>query len=109
MKPDGTFTYITSSTPVIRGQLISLFANGLGPVKSRPADGAAAGAPTDTTTPCTVTIGGQPVTPQFCGFTQYIFYQIDAQVPANLSPGNQPITISVGGKTSPTGIVIPVE
>jgi len=102
---------ITSSHAAVRGQVIQLFANGLGPVNNPPADGAgASGANSTTTQPCSVSIGGQQVTPSFCGLAPgFAIYQVNAQVPAGIGTGNQPITITVGGQTSPSGVVIPVQ
>jgi uncharacterized protein (TIGR03437 family) len=107
---NATYKPITSSNPATRGQFIQLYANGLGPVTNTPADGFAASANATTTTPCSVSIGGQTVTPQFCGIPQGLaIYQVNIQVPQGLSTGNQPVTISIGGKTSPSGIVLPVQ
>jgi uncharacterized protein (TIGR03437 family) len=101
---------ITSSNPAVRGQFISLFANGLGPVSNTPADGAGAGSNSITTTTPTVTIGGQPATVQFHGLAPgFAIYQVNVQVPSGISAGSQPITISIGGQTSPSGVVIPVQ
>jgi minor extracellular serine protease Vpr len=67
----------------------------------------------------TVTIGGQPATVVFSGLAPGIVgeYQVNVQVPAGISAGNQPITISIGGTTSPSQtagaspqtIIIPVK
>ncbi|HLI83960.1 MAG TPA: hypothetical protein VKV17_08580 [Bryobacteraceae bacterium] len=94
------------------GQVIQLFANGLGPVNNQPADGypAPLNANQTTTQPCTVTIGGQPATVEFCGRAPgEVIYQVNAVVPTGLGAGNQPIAISVGGQTSPSGVMIPVQ
>lgn len=110
---DVNYHVITASNPATRGQIISLYANGLGPVANPPADGVPAGTNSTTTTACVVSIGGQVVPAnqvQFCGLAPgYAIYQINVQVPTNIPAGNQAITISIGGKTSPTGIVIPVQ
>jgi minor extracellular serine protease Vpr len=107
---DTNYKPINSSNPAVRGNFISLYANGLGPVTTPPADGFAPTANTNTTQPCTVTIGGQQVTPGFCGMPQGLaVYQVNIQVPTGISAGNQPVTITVGGKTSPTGVIIPVQ
>ncbi len=110
---DGSYHVITASNPAIRGQFIALYANGLGPVSNPPADGAPAGASSTTTTPCAVSIGGQTLPASqvpFCGLAPGLaIYQVNVQVPAGLTPGSQPVTISIGGKTSPAGIVIPVQ
>jgi uncharacterized protein (TIGR03437 family) len=108
---DTSYNVITSSNPAVRGQTIQLFANGLGPVNNPPADGAGSANNTSTTTqPCSVTIGGQQVTPSFCGLAPgFAIYQVNVQAPASISAGSAAITISVGGQTSPSGIVIPVK
>ena len=102
---------ITSSNPAVRGQFISLFANALGPVSNTPPDGApAVGTSSTTLTQPVVMIGGQQATVQFSGLAPgFTVYQVNVQVPPNLSAGNQPITIAIGGQTSPSGIVIPVQ
>ena len=107
---DATYKPINSSNPAVRGNYIALYANGLGPVTNAPADGFAPSANTTTTQPCMVTIGGQQVTPGFCGMPQGLaVYQVNIQVPTGISAGNQPVTITVGGKTSPAGVMIPVQ
>jgi uncharacterized protein (TIGR03437 family) len=42
----------------------------------------------------------------FSGLTPGLvgLYQVNATVPSGLTAGNQPITISIGGKTSPSSI-----
>jgi uncharacterized protein (TIGR03437 family) len=107
---DTNYKPINSSNPAVRGNFIALYANGLGPVTNTPADGFAPSANTSTTQPCTVSIGGQQVTPGFCGMPQGLaVYQVNIQVPTGISAGLQPITITVGGKTSPASIMIPVQ
>jgi minor extracellular serine protease Vpr len=112
---------ITTSNPVAQGSVVQLFANGLGPVNNQPASGdPAPSAPslaTTTTTPI-VTIGGVTVPAQnvlFSGMTpgNAALYQINVVVPegivtSNVLPNLQPITISIGGVTSPT-VLIPVQ
>jgi uncharacterized protein (TIGR03437 family) len=108
---DTSYNVITTGNPAVRGQTIQLFANGLGPVNNPPADGAGSSSNTSTTTqPCSVSIGGQQVTPSFCGLAPgFAIYQVNVQVPTGISAGNAAITLSVGGQTSPSGIVIPVK
>jgi uncharacterized protein (TIGR03437 family) len=103
---DANYKIITASNPAVRGQYIALYVNGLGPTTNQPASGAEApGAPNlaTTTTQPVVTIGGVPVTPVFSGLAPGIVgeYQVNVQVPTSIAAGNQPITISIGGVTSP--------
>ncbi len=116
------YSLITASNPAVQGQSIILYVNGLGPTNNQPASGAEAPASpnlaTTKTTPV-VTIGGKPATVQFSGLTPpYVgLYQVNVQVPTGLTSGNQPITIAIGGATSPSQtagsspqtIVLPVK
>jgi uncharacterized protein (TIGR03437 family) len=97
---------IGSSNPALRGQHITLYANGLGPVTNQPASGDPAPlSPLCLTTPtqATVMIGNQPAQVVFSGLTPTAIglYQIDVYVPTGLTPGMQPVTVSIGGQTSP--------
>jgi len=103
--------YIVGTTcPAAAGDLIELYVNGLGPTTNQPASGNPA--PTDpnnlaqTTTQPIVMIGGKQAQVQFSGLAPgYVgLYQVNAYVPSGLTSGNQPITIQIGGKTSPTSI-----
>jgi minor extracellular serine protease Vpr len=103
---DQNFNLITSSNPAVPGQAIVLYCNGLGPVTNQqpsgsPASGTAISA---TTTTAVVTIGGQPAQVIFSGLSPGFvgLYQVNVYVPSGLSAGNQPITIAIGGNTSPS-------
>jgi minor extracellular serine protease Vpr len=107
---DTSFIQISQSHPAVRGQYVQLYVTGLGPVTNQPASGEAAsisGAPLcKTTNPVTVTIGpapGEAVTADFSGLApgNAGLYQVNFLVPTDLQPGNQPMTITVGGVTSP--------
>jgi minor extracellular serine protease Vpr len=97
--------------PAQRGDTISLYANGLGPVTNQPPSGDPA--PTvplaKTTSPVTVTIGGTSAPVSYSGLAPGFagLYQINVTVPTSLSTGAYPITISVGAQTStPSTIAI---
>jgi uncharacterized protein (TIGR03437 family) len=99
---------IGTSCPATRGALVQFYVNGLGPVSNQPASGSPAlSSPlSQTTTPAVVTIGGQQATVQFAGLAPGFvgLYQVNAYIPTGISTGNQPITIAIGGKTSPTSV-----
>lgn len=103
---DQNYKLITSANPAVPGQAIVLYCNGLGPVNNQPADGAPASGTnlSSTTTTPVVTIGGQSAQVIFSGLTPNFvgLYQVNVYVPAGLSAGNQPITIAIGGQTSPS-------
>ena len=103
---------ITTSNPAARGSYITLYANGLGPVANQPASGnpATASPLPQTNTQATVTIGGQPATVAYSGLVPSLpgLYQINVQVPSNISAGTQNITMAIGSATAPT-LTLPVQ
>jgi len=107
-----TGAQILSSNPAHSGEILSLYANGLGPVSNTPASGSAAlASPLSQTTGAlpVVTIGGQQAQVSFSGLAPGFpaLYQINATVPAGLT-GNQQVTVSIGGQTSPA-VTLPVK
>jgi len=91
----------------VRGQIISLYCNGLGPVTVPQVSGAPAGsgsfalahryhARCDHWRPT----GYRELQRSGSGIVGE--YQVNATVPTSIGAGNQPITIAIGGQTSPT-------
>ena len=99
---------IGTACPATRGALVQFYVNGLGPVTNQPASGnpALASPLSQCPTNPVVMIGGQQATVQFAGLAPGFvgLYQVNAYVPAGIGTGNQPITIAVGGVTSPTSV-----
>jgi minor extracellular serine protease Vpr len=103
---DGGFQVISSTNPAKRGQVVQLFANGLGPVDNPPPSG-------EITPPsplartlenAQVTIGGQGASVSFSGLAPFNvgLYQINVEVPAGLAPGLYEVVITIGGVVSKT-------
>ncbi len=108
---DSNYKLIGAGNPAKRGQIISLYANGLGAVSNQPASGNPAGAgPYSTTATPVVTIGGQTATVSFSGLTPTLpgLYQINVEVPPNISAGVQNVTVAIGGVISPVA-TLPVQ
>ena len=109
--PAGAFP---GSSPVPRGQYITILCTGLGLVTNQPVDGAAALADplSFTESAPKVTIGGQEAVVQFSGLAPGLVGvdQVNAQVPADAPTGDQvPLAIqTVDGSTSNT-VTIAVE
>jgi minor extracellular serine protease Vpr len=116
--------YIIGPTcPATQGALVQFYVNGLGPVSNQPASGDPAPGPPNlaqTTTNPVIMIGGQQAQIQFSGLAPGFvgLYQVNATIPTGIGHGNQPITIAIGGQTSPgtiTGggttynIVLPIK
>jgi minor extracellular serine protease Vpr len=102
---------ITTAHPAQRGQYISLYANGLGPVTNQPASGA-----TSPESPLaqavslgafSVTIGGLPATVAFVGLApDYVgLYQLNLVVPVDVAPGVQPLVITGNGLQAKTSLL----
>jgi uncharacterized protein (TIGR03437 family) len=103
----GTAVLAAPQRPALRGEFVSIFCTGLGPVSNQPATGAAAQAnPLSlTSTMPTVTIGGLVAPLNFAGLAPGFtgLYQVNAQVPASASTGDEvPVVLSVGNATSNT-------
>jgi hypothetical protein len=99
---DANFNLIGANNPAKRGQMISIYAGGLGPVVLR-------GGLSVTNSFPAVLIGGQPGQVVFSGLTPGYssLYQINVVLPQSLSPGAYPIRISIAGQTSNTsGIMV---
>jgi len=95
---------VTASTPVHAGDVVELYANGLGPVNNQPASGSPAPSSplATTTTQPVVTIGGQQAQVSFSGLTPGLpaLYQINITVPSGVAAGTPAITVAIGGTTS---------
>ncbi|MCC7153465.1 MAG: S8 family serine peptidase [Bryobacterales bacterium] len=95
---------IGSSLPAKRGEYITIYANGLGPVTNQPATGEAA--KIDPLSYCKgnaeVTFGGRPGAVSFCGLAPTFagLHQVNVQVPNDAPTGVQDLIMSVNGVSS---------
>lgn len=99
--------------PAKRGEWLNIYCTGLGPVNNRPQTGTAAAAGTLTTTvvPASVKIGGVDAPVNFSGLAAGFvgLYQVNAQVPDGIAPGDAiPLLIEIGGVASNT-VTIAIE
>jgi minor extracellular serine protease Vpr len=101
---DLKYQLITSKNAAARGKVITLYANGLGPVDNTPVTGALSSSTKlgRTTTLPVVTIGGKTAPVAFSGLTPQTIglYQINVTVPPDAPVGVQKMTVSIGGVTS---------
>ena len=109
---NATYLLVDASNPATAGSTyIQIYCTGLGPVTNQPPTGAAApdGPPfSSTTTTPTVTIGGVAAPVFFAGLAPGFvgLYQVNVQVPAEVSPGSAvPVAISMGGAVSNTVMI----
>jgi len=104
------YTPVTPSNPAVAGEIIAIFANGLGPLQTSIADGALATAADSTTLPVTASIGGASATVQYAGLAPGFvgLYQINVVMPTVPSGANV-LVISVNGTASSGSSTIPVQ
>jgi uncharacterized protein (TIGR03437 family) len=96
---------ISSAAPALRGHVVQLYVNGLGPVDNQPATGdPAPSAPLSRTlaTP-SVTIGGRPAAVSFSGLAPGFpgLNQVNFVVPADTPTGVQQVVVTIGGVAAP--------
>ena len=98
------FTAVTTGKPAAAGEVILLFATGLGAVSPPVSTGASATVLTRVTGNVQSRIGGQPAQVLFAGLAPGFagLYQINVMVPPGTASGDQLVTVSVNG-VSATG------
>jgi len=107
-------TVNTALNPAARGDWVSIFATGAGVTTPDSVDGLLASAPLPAPNAnVTVTIGGLPCLTNFAGAAPGFvsgLLQINAQVPAGVSPGPAvPVQISIGSAASPLTVTVAVQ
>jgi uncharacterized protein (TIGR03437 family) len=95
----------STATKAAAGEQILLFVNGIAPSPSGVIINGAVGY----TGTVTVTVGSATATPIFTGLVAAGEYQVNVVVPATLTTGTYPITITVQGQVSPSNIILPVQ
>ena len=100
LNPDGSFN--SASNAVTRGQYLILYAVGLGLKTSAVQTGQEVVGAEPSAAPVTVTINGQPYTPEYAGAAPYFtgLDQINVAIPASVAPGKGSLTIEINGQTS---------
>ncbi len=97
--PAGLLGSSVSTVSAVPGQILTLYATGLGPVTSAQSIGQLVSAPATLTNTVTVTIGGAAATVQYAGLIGSGLYQINLVVPTTPS-GDALLVLSVGGAQS---------
>ena len=113
---DGTVTHGTTGAPVegsnpaARGEILVLFATGLGATQPAVPSGAPASADplARTAIPVTARFGDQAAAVHFAGLAPGFvgLYQVNLQVPEGVS-GEVPLTIQAGGRSS-NAVIVPI-
>ena len=106
----GTDVVISNSRPARRGEALSLFATGLGPVSNQPATGAPAPeapALASTLEQPAVTIGGVAVPVLYSGLAPGYagLYQLNVELTADVPSGAASVRLEIGGRESPAATI----
>ena len=95
---------VTATNPAFRGEVVLIYATGLGSVTFPPATGAAAlSDPPSVSTPLPfVTVGGVPAPVIFSGLAAGFvgLYQVRIQIPPSAPAGSQDVVVQAGGRSS---------
>jgi len=105
---------VTASNPAAPGEVVVIYATGLGPVSPAPATGQSAPAVPPlalVTTPVKVTIGGVEAAVEFAGLAPGLVgvYQVNAQVPQEVTPGNEVDVVMTQGGAQSNTVTIAVQ
>jgi uncharacterized protein (TIGR03437 family) len=88
------------------GNTVELFGVGFGPTTPPVPAGQVFSGAAATTNTVQLSIGGATVTPSFAGLSSAGLYQINLTLPAGLGTGDVPLTATVGGVQTQSGVVI---
>jgi uncharacterized protein (TIGR03437 family) len=99
---------VTTQNPAHAGELVILYATGLGQVAPAVATGALPASASSTFAQVTLTIGGITFIPDFAGLSGCCvgLNQINARVPFGVTSGSAvPVVLNIGGKSSNTATI----
>jgi len=91
------------------GDVLALFAVGLGPTNPPVPAGQAFSGAAPVTYPVNLLVNNLTVIPSFAGLTGQGLYQINLTLPAGLGTGDVPLVATVGGVRTPSGAVISLQ
>jgi uncharacterized protein (TIGR03437 family) len=110
------FTVNSATNPAARGAYVSIYGTGLGVTTPAGTDGMLAATPFGQANPnltVTVTMGGSVCQTNYVGAAPGLIagaLQINAQVPAGVTPGpSVPLVVSIGGVPSRPGVTLAVK
>jgi uncharacterized protein (TIGR03437 family) len=101
-----------SSNPAAPGETIVIYATGQGNPQGNYVTGLIPDTASASDPRVSVTIGGIPATVTYAGAAPYEVggvMQVNAQIPAGMTPGNVPVQITIGTSTSQPGVTVAVQ
>lgn len=106
--PEGLLGTDAKTTPVHPGDIITLWASGLGQTNPAYQDGQLITQPLPLAGNVSVKIGGAVAQVDYAGLVEAGLYQLNVHVP-DVPPGDEPVSITIGGHTSPGPLYISVQ
>ncbi|HTT60878.1 MAG TPA: hypothetical protein VMG35_03525, partial [Bryobacteraceae bacterium] len=102
------------SNPAPRGQYVFIYGTGEGVTTPPGVDGRITATPLpQVNLKCSASIGGETASLNYCGEAPGEtagLVQVNAQIPESVTPGNAvPVTITIGGVTSRSGVTVAVK
>jgi uncharacterized protein (TIGR03437 family) len=94
--------------PALPGEILVLYGVGFGPTKPAVPAGKAFIGTAPTTGTVAITIGGLPAKVLFSGITEAGVYQFNLVVP-QVGSGDQPLIATVGGVSTPAGVLVTIQ
>jgi uncharacterized protein (TIGR03437 family) len=112
LNQDGSLN--SQSNPAARGTVVTLYGTGEGVTTPALPDGALEiSTPYSTTqAPVTVKFGGETAQVQYAGAAPFLptgVFQINATIPESVTPGDVPITVSIGGISTTRTVTVAVQ
>jgi uncharacterized protein (TIGR03437 family) len=113
LNQDGS--YNSSANPAPGGSVVSLFGTGEGAISPALPDGAlviSTPYSTPVASPLNVTIGGQKAEVLYAGSAPWLpvgVIQLNVRIPAGVTPGNAPISVTLGSSTTTAQITVAVQ
>ena len=99
-----------ATVAAMAGDIVELFASGLGPTNPAVPAGQGSSGAAPTTNPITVLINNVSVTPSYAGASSEAgIYQINLTIPAGLGTGDVRLVATVGGAQTPATVVISLQ
>ena len=101
----------SSSRPAAAGDFIELYGTGMGPTNPAAPDGVvfSQAYPTTNLSLFKVTIGGVTAKVTFAGLVGPGLFQLDVQIPAGVSGGDQPIQLTVNGVAAQSNLMLTIS
>lgn len=103
-----TTLYPGLTQPAKRGDVIVLYANGLGPTDPPISDGRVITQTLRLSTNPTVRFGNAVADVRFAGLTATGLYQLNVQVPGTVADGDSAVSIEIGGVRSQDAVFVPI-